>query len=474
MTKRFLVLLLLIIISCSLAAESLRILHTNDSHAAYEPSSDGIGGYTALEYHLTQSRSEVEHSLWLDAGDMLTGTIFSSLEYENLVGGAVLETFSRLGIDAATYGNHEFDISYAHAKALTERADFPFYSANLLNADGSSFGDGKYGIFEMGAVSVGVIGLTIQSLPDRVKAENVQDIEILPYAEALDAILDEVDEATDLIVLLTHNGFDQDQELARALDDRVDLIIGGHSHLATTKPVVENGIYILSSGSHLRFLGQIDLEVEDDRISSISSQLIALSQPPEDFQSEIADFLIENISDMERQLSKVSGILPFDFEVDKYSVTKGSDWVAKALLSEYPSAQLAMINNGGLRKHLPAGPITLRDLHEYIPFGNTVTLFSCTGEDILTAQAKNLQIARDRPYDILTVSSPDWLGDGGIFRINGENIHPDQVYRVVTHDYVVSQWDKYLGFEPQDIEETGDLFLDVIIRVVEREFSPQN
>ncbi len=473
MTKRLSLLILVITLALSLTAQSIRILHTNDSHAAYEASREGIGGYVALEYHLEKSRGEVGHSIWLDAGDMLTGSIFSSLEYDGLVGGAVLESFGRLGLDAATLGNHEFDISYAHAQAVVEKATFPFYSANLLNEDGSSFADGKYGIFELGEIRIGVIGLTIHSLPERVKAENVRDITILPYAEAVDAILDEVDAASDLIILLTHNGFDHDLMLAQELDERVDMIIGGHSHLGTSAPVEENGIYILSAGSHLSHLGQIDLEIKDDRISKISTRLIPLTQPPSEYESAIASFLHESISEMEAQLSKVAGTLPFDFEVDKFASTPGSDWVAEALLSEYPAAELAMINNGGLRKHLPAGPVTLRDLHEYIPFGNTIALFTCTGEEILMAQAMNLGIAQDKPYDILSVSGPDWMQDSGIFRIGGEEIVAQKRYRVVTHDYIISQWDKYLGFEPQDIEETGDLFLDAIIRAVEKEFAPQ-
>jgi len=471
--KRFPLVCLMIFVIYSWIFAGIRILHTNDSHAAYEPSREGIGGYLALEYHLQQSRTEAEQHLWLDAGDILTGTIFSSMEYEGLQGGAVLEVFGRLGLDAATLGNHEFDISNAHARALVERADFPFYSANILDQDGSSFGRSRYGIFERGDLNIGVIGLTIHSLPERVKAENVQDLTILSYVDALEEILPEVDAATDLIILLTHNGWEEDVALAEALDDRVDLIIGGHSHVATLEPFAVNGKYIFSAGSHLQYLGVIDIEVEEDRITDVQSQLIPLTSPPPEYESPLAVFLQESISELESQLARIAGVLPYDFEVDKFNPTKGSKWVAGALLAAYPKADLAMINNGGLRKHLPAGPVSLRDLHEYIPFGNTVALFSCTGQDIITAQARNLQIASYRPYDILTVSSPDWMQDSPGFRIGGEQIQPDKRYRIVTHDYIVSQWDKYLGFQPQDLDETGELFLDVIIRQVELDFGAE-
>ncbi|MCB5254068.1 MAG: bifunctional UDP-sugar hydrolase/5'-nucleotidase [Candidatus Cloacimonadaceae bacterium] len=460
---------LLILAACS---SNLRLLHTNDSHAAYQPAADGIGGYLALEYHLEQARHEKTPSLYLDAGDMQTGSIFSSLSYDSLQGGAVLEVFDRLGLDAATPGNHEFDVSYDHAKALMEKAEFPFYSANLLDADGSSFARAPYGIFQKGKLKIGVIGLTIDSLPERVKPENVAPITILPYTEAIDRIIAEVDAKSDLIILLTHNGWEADSLLATQLDNRVDIIVGGHSHLSIPQPTQVNGIYMLSAGSHLRYLGIADLKVKKDRITKFDNRLLPLSQPPAEYQSELAPFLNLTIGELERSLSKVAGNLPFAFRVDKFQLTQGSIWIAEALLREYPQADLAMINNGGLRKHLPAGPVTLKDLHEYIPFGNTIALFSCTGRDILSAQARNKSIALEKPYDIMTVSSPSWLSEQSSAFMIGENeLDPDRLYRVVTHDYIISQWDKYLDFEPQAIDETGDLFLDAIIRQVQQQLN---
>jgi len=232
---------------------------------------------------------------------------------------------------------------------------------------------------------------------------------------------------------------------------------------------------MLSAGSHLQYLGVADLKVKADRITSFESHLISLDQPPLDYQSSLKPFLEETIGELERSLSQEAGILPYPFEVNKFRITQGSFWVANALLAAYPQADLAMINNGGLRKHLPAGSVTLRDLHEYIPFGNTVAFFSCYGRDILRAQEKNYQIAAEKPYDIISVSSPSWFAEQSAgFVIGDEQIQPDQLYRVVTHDYIISQWDKYLGFKPLDIDEAGDLFLDAIIGQVKQQFGASN
>lgn len=467
--KRIYILSLFLFLALALSALPLRILHTNDTHAAYQAGRDGNGGYIALEYHLEQARADGTPTLYLDAGDMQIGSIFSSLEYRGLKGGAILEVFRRLGLDAATLGNHEFDISHAHAKALVERAGFPFLSANLLEKDGASFGRAPYMIFEKGGLKVGVIGLTIESLPLRVKSENVKDLNILPYTKALKRILPKLKGKCDLIILLTHNGMDEDIELAKVLDKRVQIIIGGHSHLATSQPQIVNGKYIFSTGSHLQNLGIVDLDIKKGKIVKLESHLVPLSAPPADYQSKLQGFMQETVGEMEQTLAKPAGVLPFAFEVNKYQVTAGSHWVAEALLKQYPGQDVAFINNGGLRKNLPAGEISLRSLHEYIPFGNTVAFFQCNGSDLYKAQELNRQLAIEKPYDIMSSSLDNWMETGDL-QIAGQKIDKDKLYRVVTHDYILNQWEKYLGFEPLDGYDSGELFLDAIIRQVQREF----
>ena len=56
------------------------------------------------------------------------------------------------------------------------------------------------------------------------------------------------------------------------------------------------------------------------------------------------------------------------------------------------------------------------------------------------------------------------------YTVNGEPLVPERVYRVVSHDYVAGQWDKYLGFKPFDVSDTGELILDAIIRQVDKQY----
>ncbi|HOU25943.1 MAG TPA: 5'-nucleotidase, partial [Candidatus Cloacimonas sp.] len=158
-------------------------------------------------------------------------------------------------------------------------------------------------------------------------------------------------------------------------------------------------------------------------------------------------------------------------------------WAAEALKNEYYDIykpDLAIINNGGIRKIISAGAVTLKDMYELFPFNNYIVLFSCYGKDLLTMESLNREIAENKPYDIVQTSSTQWkkkkrlfglMKPKELYYINGKQVDPDKIYRVVSFDYILGQWDKYLGFKPFDIQETGDLFTEVMIRQIKKQFS---
>jgi 5'-nucleotidase/UDP-sugar diphosphatase len=451
--KRLTTILVLSALVIGLPAVALRILHTNDSHGAYRSVPGASGSYESLWEHLDYNRSTAERSIYLDAGDQQTGSAFSARNYAGAVGGAVIGVFNRLGLDAATLGNHEFDQSPANTERLTHLANFPFVSSNIVNK-----ADGKprfkpWHIIEKDGVKVGILGLMTLELGEKVKAQNVADIKLLPYKRAVELYLDELDKATDLVVLITHNGFEADSLLATQLDERVDLIVGGHSHHVLEPAVQVNGIWIAQAGSHLRFLGVLDLEVEDDRIVSLQSRLEPITL--EASKENPVRLFVKQVSDeIEAELGRVIAHLPMDWQPNKYESTVLSKWMANALFKQYQDrADIAIVNNGGFRRFIPAGDVTLRDMHEMLPFVNYINIFSCYGRDLIAWLGLNEADPIARAFDVCDYSDFDTGA-----------IQPDRLYRVVSHDYLVGQWDKYLGFEPFDVYDTGELILDAIVR----------
>lgn len=479
----------------SLSAVPLRIHYTNDTHGASLPleyeSEQGpvlLGGYPSLEYHLNQSRKEVRRSLYLDAGDQQTGTAFAAERYKGAIGGAVIEVFNRLKLDAATFGNHEFDQKPSNLKCLMKKAKYPFVSTNLYDKKtGKSFGDKPYQIIKLDSLKVGILGLTLTELPEKVSITHVAGLDILDYKAALEAHLDKLDRATDLIVILSHLGREADSLLATQLDNRIDLIIGGHSHDWLPELLYVNGIYICQAASRLALLGSIDLEVEHDRITKVQNRLIPLVAVPDAYSSKLTDFVDAQEAAIKAKLDKVIARIPEDWMPDKFTETPLSIWMARALKSEYQAQykpDLAIVNNGGFRKNLKAGEITLRDMQEMLPFNNNVVIFTASGEDIIKFYELNEGNRMQKPYDICTTSAAGWIHhyckalDHDHHRDSeldlGHTImDPKKDYRIVSHDYISGQWQKYLGFEPRDLILTNELILDSMIRQVQKQYPVQ-
>jgi len=492
--KKTLILIIISIAMWQLSAEKLTLFFTNDTHGAYIPSSyktaDGkieLGGYENLYNLISAQRDTLDNSLWVDAGDEQTGSVFSSLVYKDAMGGAVIESFNKMGLDAATFGNHEFDQSFDNTKQLIKLAKYPFVSSNIVDKKTQkAFNDTPYKIFKKGTLRIGILGLTLTELPEKVKSENVKSLIVLPYKEAIDKYINELDKKTDLIILLTHIGIEADSLLATQLDNRIDMIVGGHTHAVTEQPMLVNGIYIVQAGSHLVYYGKLNLEIEQDKINNLDINqdcLFPVVMTKSAKSSSFSTFFTQITGNLDKNMNKVIGYTDVDWVPDKYKETAVSIWQAEALLAEYRDkykVDIAMINCGGIRKSIPAGPITLRDMTEMLPFTNYIVIFSCTAADLVALDEINKKNRIEKPYDIIqttlplvkmmtketSVTNPDSTVS---VDVGGSTLEPDKIYRVVSHDYVAGQWDKYLGFKPFEVLETNDLILDVMIKQVEKQ-----
>jgi 5'-nucleotidase/2',3'-cyclic-nucleotide 2'-phosphodiesterase/3'-nucleotidase/5'-nucleotidase len=158
--------------------------------------------YANLEYYLNAEREKASRSLYLDAEINKLAAYLPRRKYNNAIGGAVIKVFNSLNLDATTYGNHEFDYSLNNTIKLRKLANYPFISTNILDESKKPFGEIPYKIFKLDSLKVGVLGLTLTDLPEKVKRENVAELTILPYKEEIDKYIEEVDKQSDLLILL--------------------------------------------------------------------------------------------------------------------------------------------------------------------------------------------------------------------------------------------------------------------------------
>lgn len=221
------------------------ILHTNDTHARIEPFPDsapryaGMGGVARRATLINRLRAANPDSLLLDAGDVFQGT-----PYFNKFNGALdFEVMSKMGYDAVTIGNHEFDNEVGGFEEVMDKARFPFVSTNYdFGTTQMGLRVHKFLIKQVAGVKIGIFGLG-------VAFENL----VLPHLHRGVTYLDPVEVSADtvahlkgyhqcdMVICLSHIGYRyssdlvSDRVVAQQVDG-IDLIIGGHTHTFMPEP----------------------------------------------------------------------------------------------------------------------------------------------------------------------------------------------------------------------------------------------
>ena len=226
--------------SMAMADYSLTILHTNDFHARFEPISkydsgcseennaEGkcFGGSARLVTAVADARARSNNSILVDGGDQFQGTLF----YTYYKGKLAAEMMNKLGYDAMTVGNHEFDDGPEVLRGFMDAVDFPVLMSNADVSKEPLLADtlAKSTVIEKGGEKIGLIGLTPEDTDELASpGKNIT------FSDPVAAVQGEVDKLTaegvNKIVVLSHSGYLVDQRVAEGTTG-VDVIVGGHSN----------------------------------------------------------------------------------------------------------------------------------------------------------------------------------------------------------------------------------------------------
>jgi 5'-nucleotidase len=266
--------------------QTIIILHTNDVHSHIDPfpanhnKFPSQGGFAARSAMIQKIRQKNEHVLLLDSGDIFQGT-----PYFNYYGGRLeLELMTRMGYDAATMGNHEFDNGVAHLSKKIKQAGFPFINSNYdVKETALEHLISPWKIIQKGNIKIGLIGLGIQ--PDGLIApSNFGEIKYLDpiiKGETTAALLKH-DKKCNMVIALSHLGLKMDGQpdditLARETKN-IDMILGGHTHTFLEKPMEEinlagHKVTIHQSGWAGVKMEQISVIFEKGKTTTSTSQL---------------------------------------------------------------------------------------------------------------------------------------------------------------------------------------------------------
>ncbi len=486
---------LLLLLSCAISrvtvppeskSNSIIILHTNDIHGAFQPivvkakgpsqKDRELGGIVALNYFAKKIRKESNNVLLLDAGDFMTGNPICDMEYNGAIGGPMVKFFNYIGYEGLAPGNHDFDISVTNAKKLFELCEFPVFSSNLFNKDGTLLTAEPYQIYSKGDVVIGVIGTIVEDLPDYLNKPQRDEIFAKPAAPIVDSLARIIDPLTDLIVIISHSGLEADKKLAQELGSQVDVIIGAHSHTRLEEVVKVNRKLIVQTGSKLRNLGRLDLTVSADTVKNFSYQLIPLWTD----EIEPDTLLLKDVNQyqqlIDQEYGRVIGELKTVWERSHDSESNIGNYIADCI-RQFSESNFGLINSGGIRQNLDKGPIKKFDIKNILPFSNSIAIFQVTGKEVMDLIRNNANASATSSNGILQVSglSYEWKSeaDGSVnilkATVNKKPIDPDKTYQGATVDFVIINAEKYLGFVPTDVTDLMMPLTDVVMKTIEEQ-----
>ena len=230
-----------------------------------------MGGLDRCATVINAIRAARPDALLLDGGDTWQG----SLTALRTNGQDMVNVMNALKPDAMT-SHWEFTLGIDRVTEIVETLPFPFLGANIFDAEWDEPAYDPYKMFEVGGATVAVIGQAFPYLPIANPKWMFPNLSFGVREERMAEVVQEVrDAGADLVVVLSHNGFDVDRKMAAQVEG-IDVILTGHTHDALPEPVLVGKTILIASGSNGKFISRVDLDVQNGQMMGFRHKLIPI------------------------------------------------------------------------------------------------------------------------------------------------------------------------------------------------------
>ncbi len=318
-----------------------------------------VGGLDRMATVINAIRADRPDAILLDGGDTWHG----SYTCYHTAGQDMVNVMNALKPDAMTF-HWEFTLGSARVQDIVESLPFAALGQNIFDAEWDEPVDifPPYKFFERGGVKIAVIGQAFPYMPIANPGWMFPEYSFGIRDENMQAMVDEVrGQGAELVVCLSHNGFDVDKKMANRVTG-IDVILSGHTHDALPEPVLVGETIIVASGSNGKFVSRVDLDVRDGRMMGFRHKLIPIFSDVIEPDKEVAALIDAQRAPYLDQLTEVIG------KTDSLLYRRGNfngtwdDLICDALLSER-EADIAM--SPGVRwgpSLIPGQDITREDI----------------------------------------------------------------------------------------------------------------
>ncbi|MEC8628484.1 MAG: thiosulfohydrolase SoxB [Pseudomonadota bacterium] len=372
-----------------------------------------MGGMDRVATVVNSIRADRPEALLLDGGDTWHG----SYTAHKTAGQDVVNVMNQLRPDAMT-SHWEFTLGIDRVNEIVDTLDFPFLGANIFDAEWDEPAYEPYKMFERGGAKIAVIGQAFPYMPIANPGWMFPGLSFGVREERMREVVAEVRAAgADLVVCLSHNGFDVDRKMAAQVDG-IDVVLCGHTHDALPEPVMVNNTLLIASGSNGKFVSRVDLDVRDGQMMGFRHKLIPIFSDVITPDPEMAKVIEAERAPFAGELSEVLG------HTDSLLYRRGNfngtwdDLICNALIEER-EADIAL--SPGFRwgpSLLPGDPITREDLHN-------VTSMSYPAAYRSEMTGEMLHIILEDVADNLFNPDPYYQQGGDMVRVGGMGYHID-------------------------------------------------
>lgn len=426
------------------------ILYTNDVHTYIDNKSPKptYAAIAALKKSIEDTGRDV---LLVDAGDHIQGTAYGSMDD----GATIIELMNEAGYDLATPGNHEFDYGMARAKAVLQEADFPYVSCNWVDLRTGFNVLPSVKFFFVGGRKIAFVGVTTpETFTKSTPAYFMNDAQTKYIYDILggedgqklyDAVQEAIDKAAfwgaDTIIGLGHLGVDPSSspwtsEEVIAHTHGFTAFIDGHSHTVMANKQVTDAsgkaVTLTQTGSYFKNIGKMTVGAD----GTITTELIDTYEGLDAAVAATASNWISAVDDMLGEEIAVGDTKFYinDPATGKRRIRSGEtnlgDFVADGIYTYFNEIEelhcdIAIMNGGGIRTDVEAGPWSFKTCKTVSPFGNVACLMSVTGQQIQDALEFGARFA-----------GAEGKENGGFLQVAGARytIHPMIPNTVQTND----------------------------------------
>ncbi|MGO1061071.1 bifunctional metallophosphatase/5'-nucleotidase [Planococcus sp. FY231025] len=480
----------------------VQLLGVNDWHGQIDTyrkvGGQQAGGAEYLAAYLKQREAENKNTLLIHSGDMTGG---SSPASSLLMDEPTVEIMNELGFDIGTLGNHEFDRGVPELMRLLdggfheatgdfEGADFPYVAANVVYKDSGKTLLPAYHIEKVNGMDIGFIGVVTKDIKEVVIASALENIEVTDSAQAIDGAVAELKaKGVESIVVLAHapaasnsdgtGATGESVALANTVHDEVDIILGAHNH-AYSDAIVDNKL-VVQGYSYGTAFTDIDLVIDPKTkdIVQKSAEVVTTFHAGIEPDAEVKAMV-------DGYKATVAPLIDREVGTASEAITKSGDASGESALGnliadsqrDAMATDFALMNPGGIRADLNAGPITWGELFTTQPFGNQLVSMTYTGQQLKDVLEQQFTASKTT---ILQVSGLSYTIDQAapigskiteLKDADGNAIAGDATYTVTINNFLAGGGDGFTKLTGGTSPLVGPVDLDALEAYIVKQAGP--